>query len=131
MVRHNSILFKDFESILQSCFHSFPDENRPPTSLEIRKKGTDQYLYIQMALAGFVEDDIKVWSENNVLYISGDNTANEDLQDKFKMSFMRQWALRKDLDSKKAQVGLKNGLLTIEIPIITKQPDKILLFGQS
>ena len=75
-------LFDDF-------FFSWPDSTKPPIDqFPIEDKdGMLQSWMIQVAVSGFKEEDIKVWHENQTLYISGDNSNSENLAPKFRSNF--------------------------------------------
>jgi molecular chaperone IbpA len=97
----------------------------------ITKAGENNY-YIELAVAGFAEDDINIEYAENKLTVKGNNTkpeyegyvhrgiANRD--------FTRTFALNEDVEVKGAE--LKNGLLTIALERIVpehKKPRKIAI----
>lgn len=127
------------EGLIDNLFFSFPTDPKPPITLalldqedslswvdgEFNAKG----ITIQMAVAGYQKDDIKVYIEDNVLYIDGDNTSRDEVPEKFKSSFKRYFPVRKNLDLKKAEVSLEFGILTINIPLIEEEKRRKYLFG--
>ncbi len=127
----NRIFIKDFENMVNEFFYSFPTETKPPITIEIAEVGGKRGLSLQMALAGFVEGDIRVWHEDNVLCVSGDNTGNTNVHNRFKMKFERSFSVSKSLDLDKTTVVFNNGLLSITIPAVEKERKTNLLFGRA
>ena len=90
--------------------------NYPPYN--IKKVGKDKYQ-LDMALAGFTKEDVKVETGDNVLTISASSSDKED--DSFvhkgiaKRAFKRQWTLAEHLEVKDAQ--LKDGVLTVDMKL--------------
>jgi len=90
--------------------------NYPPYN--IKKVGKDKYQ-LDMALAGFTKEDVKVETGDNVLTISASSSDKED--DSFvhkgiaRRAFKRQWTLAEHLEVKDAQ--LKDGVLTVDMKL--------------
>ena len=90
--------------------------NYPPYN--IKKVGKDKYQ-LDMALAGFSKDDVKVEVKENTLTVSASSSDKED--DSFvhkgiaKRAFKRQWTLAEHLEVKDAQ--LKDGVLTVDMKL--------------
>ena len=90
--------------------------NYPPYN--IKKVGKDKYQ-LDMALAGFSKDDVKVEVKENTLTVSASSSDKED--DSFvhkgiaRRAFKRQWTLAEHLEVKDAQ--LKDGVLTVDMKL--------------
>ena len=90
--------------------------NYPPYN--IKKVGKDKYQ-LDMALAGFTKEDVKVETGDNVLTISASSYEKED--DSFvhkgiaKRAFKRQWTLAEHLEVQDAK--LKDGVLTVDMKL--------------
>jgi molecular chaperone IbpA len=90
--------------------------NYPPYN--IKKVGKDKYQ-LDMALAGFTKEDVKVETGDNVLTISASSSEKED--DSFvhkgiaKRAFKRQWTLAEHLEVQDAK--LKDGVLTVDMKL--------------
>ena len=90
--------------------------NYPPYN--IKKVGKDKYQ-LDMALAGFSKDDVKVETNDNTLTISASSSDKED--DSFvhkgiaKRAFKRQWTLVEHLEVQDAK--LKDGVLTVDMKL--------------
>lgn len=118
------------DSLFDSLFYNFPKEIKPPVTTEIRYDGrVPKNVLIQVALAGFSEEDINIWCEDNNLCISGDNTKKEGILDKFKTQFEWHWPVSKKLSIENTKIDFTNGLLTIDIPVIVPEKKKIFLKG--
>ena len=93
---------------------------------------------VQLALAGFTEDEISVHTDGNYLIVEGDNRflddsvcPRKDLSPKFTCSFKRKIQVSDRLNLSKTRVNFFNGLLNIQIPLKeAKGPEKKLLFGK-
>ena len=102
--------------------------NFPPYNL--RKDGDNVYV-IELAVAGFSKDDIRVHLEDGVLTVeskdSKDNNEKEYVhQGIAKRSFKKSWTLSDDIEVKHAD--LIDGMLTIELEKIFpegKEPREI------
>ena len=90
--------------------------NYPPYN--IKKVGKDKYQ-LDMALAGFTKEDVKVETGDNVLTISASSSDKED--ESFvhkgiaKRAFKRQWTLAEHLEVQDAK--LKDGVLTVDMKL--------------
>ena len=90
--------------------------NYPPYN--IKKVGKDKYQ-LDMALAGFSKDDVKVEVKENTLTVSASSSDKED--DSFvhkgiaKRAFKRQWTLAEHLEVQDAK--LKDGVLTVDMKL--------------
>ena len=90
--------------------------NYPPYN--IKKVDKDKYQ-LDMALAGFSKDDVKVEIKENILTVSASSSDKED--DSFvhkgiaKRAFKRQWTLAEHLEVQDAK--LKDGVLTVDMKL--------------
>ena len=90
--------------------------NYPPYN--IKKVGKDKYQ-LDMALAGFSKDDVKVEVNDNTLTVSASSSDKED--DSYvhkgiaKRAFKRQWTLVEHLEVQDAK--LKDGVLTVDMKL--------------
>ena len=84
----------------------------------IKKVGKDKYQ-LDMALAGFSKDDVKVEVNDNTLTVSASSSDKED--DSYvhkgiaKRAFKRQWTLVEHLEVQDAK--LKDGVLTVDMKL--------------
>lgn len=98
----------------------------PEAKSENKLKGWN----IQMALAGFTEEDVEVWHEGQTLHIKGSN-QDRNVSEKFICTFYHKIPVGKGLDLTKTEVNLDNGLLDIQIPLSKKKENKRnILFGR-
>jgi len=90
--------------------------NYPPYN--IKKVGKDKYQ-LDMALAGFSKDDVKVEVNDNTLTVSASSSDKED--DSYvhkgiaKRAFKRHWTLVEHLEVQDAK--LKDGVLTVDMKL--------------
>jgi len=84
---------------------------------------------IQVALAGFKEEDIEVWHEGQSLHIKGDNTQN-NVSDKFTCAFEHKFAAKDNLALGSAEVVFENGILSVKVPIKEPDSNKKYLYGK-
>ena len=90
--------------------------NYPPYN--IKKVGKDKYQ-LDMALAGFSKDDVKVEVNDNTLTVSASSSDKED--DSYvhkgiaKRAFKRSWTLVEHLEVQDAK--LKDGVLTVDMKL--------------
>lgn len=139
------MVFKHFmdDPFFQTFFFDVPRETRPPS--EIRAVCKDRSVWsaksglppegleIVYALAGFSQDNIKVWSKQKVLFIEGDATGsgNPAQGTKFGCYFKHQITMKNVMDLGKIEVTFENGLLKIFVP--TKEDsetEKMVHFGK-
>lgn len=122
-------IFHDFERFIDSLFFDWPADPKPPIAIN-EYTSNEKEINICMAVAGFTKDDIKVYIDNNVLYIEGNNEYNKEIPDKFKCNFKRQFPCRHNLDIKTAAVKLLNGILTVHIPLVEPESSRTYIFGK-
>lgn len=89
-------------------------DNWPP--YDIIKTGEDEYR-VTLAVAGFGENELNVTQERNLLVVSGERAANEDIQYLHRGIAGRSFQRRFELADHVRVVGanLANGLLTVEL----------------
>ena len=99
-----------------SSLSQYEIPNYPPYN--IKKVDKDKYQ-LDMALAGFSKDDVKVEIKENTLTVSASSSDKED--DSFvhkgiaKRAFKRQWTLAEHLEVGDAK--LKDGVLTVDMKL--------------
>lgn len=104
--------------------HSTSYGNYPPINIVNLGEGKTR---IEVAVAGFTKDDIKVYQEDSVLTISGEK-SNKDTESCYhyngiaKRSFKRSWTLGED--TVVDEVELKDGLLSVNLRTLTPEPPK-------
>ena len=110
-----------------SSLSQYEIPNYPPYN--IKKVDKDKYQ-LDMALAGFSKDDVKVETNDNTLTISASSSDKED--DSYvhkgiaKRAFKRQWTLAEHLEVGDAK--LKDGVLTVDMKLnlpVEKKPRTI------
>ena len=79
---------------------------------------------LEIALAGFKKDDIKVYTEFGKLYVEGKKEESEDVGEFVhkglaQRSFQRIWQITDD--TKVGSVGFADGLLTVELEKIVPE----------
>jgi HSP20 family molecular chaperone IbpA len=122
--------FAQFNNLINSCFYSFPEETKPPISKEVvTVNGADEGIRLQLAVAGFKDDDFEIFYEGNALTINGDNKMNLDVNEKFRCSFTKVFPVTKDLDLSKMVVSTDHGILSIFIPVASKIDRRVFVLG--
>jgi len=123
---------RTFDELWEVMFHSFPSETKPPLALETYGDNSeDGGVLIQMAVAGFQDSDIRVYTQNGVLYLEGDNTQREEVPEKFRSKFIRTLPSKNNIDLDKTKVDLTHGILTVKVPFIQPESNRTYLFGDS
>ena len=112
-INKNSIGLDDF---FNNFFNSdFPQSNYPPYNL-IQLNNHESKL--EIALAGFKKDELKVYTEFGKLYVEGKKEESEDLGEFVhkglaQRSFQRVWTVTDD--TKVGSVKFEDGLLSVEL----------------
>jgi len=115
--KHFDSLFKDvsFES---GSGGSFPKYN-------IIKKDNNGII-LELALAGYIKDDIEISVRNNLLTISGKKELSDNRNYIEKQissrTFFKKWTLPKPIEVKDAK--LENGILSIDLELIVPEEEK-------
>ena len=118
-ITKNSIGLDDY---FDRFFNSdFPQSNYPPYNL-IQLNNHESKL--EIALAGFKKDEVKVYTEFGKLYVEGEKETTE-VDGAFvhkglaQRSFKRVWTVSDD--TKVRSVSLNDGLLTVELTKIVPE----------
>jgi HSP20 family molecular chaperone IbpA len=121
-----------FVDMFDQFFFNWPTEVKPPLDSFpiVNKENSLDGYEIQMALAGFTENDVKVYSEDRVLHIEGNNTETKGLSDRFVCKFHHKIPCSSKLDLEATKVSLENGVLSIRIPRLEKAKDRVYLFNK-
>ncbi len=112
-INKNSIGLDDY---FNNFFNSdFPQSNYPPYNL-IQLNNHESKL--EIALAGFKKDELKVYTEFGKLYVEGKKEESEDLGEFVhkglaQRSFQRVWTVTDD--TKVGSVKFEDGLLSVEL----------------
>jgi len=112
-INKNSIGLDDY---FNNFFNSdFPQSNYPPYNL-IQLNNHESKL--EIALAGFKEDELKVYTEFGKLYVEGKKEESEDVGEFLhkglaQRSFQRIWTVTDD--TKVGSVKFEDGLLSVEL----------------
>lgn len=130
MTKHG-FLSSNFLKTFEDAFYFFPQDPKPPIDFVYGREDEVDYVEIQLALAGYSQEELKVYTEGSVVVIEGDNTKNEKISNKFQSKFERSISVTKYYDITKSEVDFDNGLLRIKIPIADNVRNKTLLFGKS
>jgi HSP20 family protein len=121
----------------EPSFNSFIDEFFDKNSflsnylsdIKTNIKELDDKYVLELSLAGFKKEDIKIDIDNDILTILSDvKTENEEETDNYKRyefrksSFQKSYSIPSDVDINKITASQENGVLKIEL---VKQEDKI------
>ena len=112
VIRQNGIGMDDY---LDKFFNELPQSNYPPYNL-IQLNNHESKL--EIALAGFKKDELKVYTEFGKLYVEGSKEESK-VDGEFvhkglaQRSFKRIWTVTDD--TKVGSVKFEDGLLTIEL----------------
>ena len=118
VIRQNGIGMDDY---LDRFFNESPQSNYPPYNL-IQLNNHESKL--EIALAGFKKDELKVYTEFGKLYVEGKKEATEVdgtfvHQGLAQRSFERVWTVTDD--TKVGSVEFVDGLLTVELTKIVPE----------
>lgn len=120
----NNHLMLGFEYMAETLekIGKYPD-NYPPYNIE--QQGLDK-IYIKLAVAGFTEEDLKIYQEGNNLIINGDKQP--DLNDNVYIhrgisfrKFQKSFVLADGVEPLNSY--LENGILVVELLKHTPQKD--------
>ena len=113
VIRQNGIGMDDY---LDRFFNApMQTSNYPPYNL-VQLNNNESRL--EIALAGFKKDEVKVYTEFGKLYVEGKKEESEDVGEFVhkglaKRSFQRVWQITDDTEIR--SVGFEDGLLTVEL----------------
>ena len=119
VIRQNGIGMDDY---LDRFFNAPPQtSNYPPYNL-IQLNNHESKL--EIALAGFKKDEVKVYTEFGKLYVEGKKEESEDVGEFVhkglaQRSFQRVWTVTDD--TKVGSVKFEDGLLTVELKKIVPE----------
>tara|TARA_B000000565_G_scaffold250521_1_gene223143 strand:- start:259 stop:693 length:435 start_codon:yes stop_codon:yes gene_type:complete len=119
VIRQNGIGMDDY---LDRFFNAPPQtSNYPPYNL-IQLNNHESKL--EIALAGFKKDEVKVYTEFGKLYVEGKKEESEDVGEFVhkglaQRSFQRVWTVTDD--TKVGSVKFEDGLLTVELQKIVPE----------
>ena len=110
-INRNSIGIDDY----LNSFWDTPTTNYPPYNLV---QINNVLSKLEIALAGFKKDDIKVFTEFGKLHVEGKKKESENdgefvYKGLAQRSFAREWTLSDDTEVR--SVSFDNGLLTVEL----------------
>ncbi len=119
---------------LDKFFDSFntiqQDVNYPPYNLV---KVDENTFSLELALAGFAEDEVKVYTENSQLVIEAAKADTDQREYVHRglaaRSFTRTWTLSDDVEVK--EVKFENGILAVAlVRIVPENHKRFLWFGK-
>ena len=113
-----------FEQLNRTFANSKSDSNYPPHNVV---KIDDAHYVIELAVAGFAEDEINVELKDNILTVQGDQTrAEAGIEYLYKgigsRNFARTFPLAEHIEVRGATV--KNGILSIALEQVVPEEDK-------
>jgi molecular chaperone IbpA len=113
-----------FEQLNRTFANSKSDSNYPPHNVV---KIDDAHYVIELAVAGFAEDEINVELKDNILTVQGDQTrAEAGIEYLYKgigsRNFARTFPLAEHIEVRGATV--KNGILSIALEQIVPEEDR-------
>lgn len=93
---------------------------------------TDKGLEIDLAVPGCEKNDVDILFENGVLTVKHEKTTQEKSQDENKVlfnelrrsSWNRAWTVSDEVIEEEISASLKNGILTISIPLAKPQVEE-------
>jgi molecular chaperone IbpA len=108
---------------------SVNDTNYPPYNLV---KQSDTEFQLELALAGFREEDLKVYTERNQLIVEASKEETDGREYVYRglanRAFKRVWNLADDVEVR--DVTFVNGVLSVNIlKVVPEKFQKKLLFG--
>jgi molecular chaperone IbpA len=126
-----------FESLFDRASSMINESSYPPYNVikySEEQKLENEYDWdyeIHLAIAGFKEDEIKVYREGNILTISGE--SKEKPEDGFtylhrgisSRKFKKQFTLSENVKVMERGVGFDEGLLNIALQKIESRPDVV------
>lgn len=118
-------LFKDLDDL----FYNLPKDSKPPMIYDYiydQESNKPTGVKIQVAVAGYKEEDLEVFFEKECLHIYGNNTERKEVLGKFKSSFKKVIPVSSSLNLEEASVVFFDGILEVTIPA-AKPPKKNLL----
>ena len=114
-----------FEELNRTFTTSAKQDNYPPHN--VIRTG-DNLFRIEVAVAGFAEEELDVALEGRMLTVRGERSRDEDEQTEYLhrgisgRNFERTWPLGDNMEVRGATV--KNGILTVSLELIVPETDK-------
>lgn len=94
---------------------------------------TEDEVIIRAPLAGVLPEDLEISITDEVVTIKGQRQSQETItqenffaQECYWGSFTRSWLVPIGIEPDKAQANLKNGILTIRIPKLSKSRTRLI-----
>ena len=116
-------IFDDMDNMVNSVFNAdwnLPENVSSKWSPAVDVNETDNSFTITADIPGLVKKDIEVNISNDVLTISSNKEYSEDSNTHFNrlesLEVNKSFYLPEDIDAKKIDAQLKNGILEITIP---------------
>lgn len=114
-----------FEELNRTFTTAAKQDNYPPHN--VIRTG-DNLFRIEVAVAGFSEEELDVALEGRMLTVRGERSRDEDEQTEYLhrgisgRNFERTWPLGDNMEVRGATV--KNGILTVSLELIVPETDK-------
>ena len=110
-------------------FEHAQDVNYPPYNLV---KESDSAYRLELALAGFKRDEVKVYTEHNQLVVEASKNADNDVEYVHRglasRAFKRAWTLADDVEVR--EVKFEDGILSVHLSrIIPEKYQKKFWYG--
>ena len=119
----------ELDDLWKALFHTFPSDPKPPVSIEYKEEDKNK-IRIDIAVAGFHDEDIKVFSKDGVLCVEGDNRDRDNVPERLRYKFVRSFPTKGNIDLSKTEVSLRYGILTITLSISDPEENKTFFFGK-
>lgn len=108
-MKNTTNLLKNFFSIADEAFY----ENNQTASFFFETTALENSVQVEMILPGYTREELTITADNENMSVE----TNERFKDgKWKSTFKRAFKISDNLDSKKIDASLENGILTINIP---------------
>jgi len=130
--------FSPTADLMDSLFLQWPRKGpkppaawRPLSDDKEKRTGGEELtgIEIQLALAGFREEDVEVYMRGRELSVVGDNSHREAVDSKWKARFEKKFYLQKRLSLENATVSFFDGILSVKVPLLSEEETKVKLFG--
>lgn len=107
-------------------------EQRGELTVDVYKTKND--LVVQSVVAGIKPEDLDIVIENGIITIQGERKKPEDdseknyfLQECYWGSFQKRIVLQEEIDNSRVEASMKEGIITIKMPIISKTRKRKIL----
>jgi molecular chaperone IbpA len=115
-------MFNDWFDVFKPLSSLNESSNYPPYNI-VRK--SDELLCIELALAGFTKDDVKVSADGNLLTVSGETTSDDRTYVHHGIAarkFTLQFRLGKNTEVVEAE--MKDGMLMIDVSYLMPKKEE-------